>query len=191
MGMVVACRGYITPLLLSLQKHLSWLCRMLFFFFLTANVLLLLLLLLLLASYPTRSFSFVFTPFLTCRFQEKWPITLPTHVYGVERNSVLFPVVTYSVTYTVFWIVIYKVLTSFTSLLLYITLQQMIWITGSLQCFRLLSKKDEVTRFVSQISYVLDGCVTCKHTIPLQTEPKTNSSNMLAGHCTSCRFVSC
>jgi hypothetical protein len=145
----------------------------------------------LLASYPMRSFSFVFTHFLTCKFQEKWPITLSTHLYGVERNRVLFPVVTYSVKYVVFWIIICKVLTSFTSLLLYIIFHQLIWITGSLQCVRVSSKKAELPRFVSQRSYVLDGCVKCKHIIPLQTEPKTNSATLLAGHCKSCRFVSC
>jgi len=73
----------------------------------------------------------------------------------------------------------------------YIILHQLIWITGSLQCVRISSKKTEVSRLVSQLCYVLDGCVTCKHTIPLQTEPKTNSATMLAGHSTSCRFVSC
>ena len=201
MGRVVTCPGYMTQQLLSMRKHLSWLCSL--FFFNGRRIgdwycsLACLAIKQLLVSYRTCSFSFVFTPFLTCKFPDKWPIALRTHLCGAERNCVLFPVVTYSVIYiyiyiyTVFWIVIYKILTSCTSLHLYIIHHQLIWITGSLQFVRLSSKKTEVPRFVSQRLYVLDGCVTCKHIIPLLNEPKTISAAMLAGHCTSSRFVLC
>jgi hypothetical protein len=157
MGRVVACRGYMTQHLLSMQKHLF------IYFFLRPTYLGL-------ALFTDVSCQIAATSLIPNAFLFLRLYPLP-HLQ-VSREM------TYNSLYTPLWreekqrfisgcylfCYVYRILDYnlqgtdklySTNLLLYIIFHQLIWITGSLHCVRLSSKKAELPRFVSQRSFLV------------------------------------